>query len=77
MSQLYNELNVIRNQELNRQKLKLFNTWVNHYEIYLHDMYEIFCNHFHIDYDDYLLLMYECTLPIYDFSTKSYKRFLI
>jgi hypothetical protein len=73
----YQELHQIRNRELDRQKNKTFQTWVNHYDIHLNEMYEIFCNHFNIDYDDYVLLMYDCTQPTYDFNTKSYKRYLL
>jgi len=74
---LYNQLHDLRNIHLHTKQQELFDQWVHHYQEHLDELYEIYCKHQYIDYHHFLLLAYECTMSMYDFTTKSYKRFLL
>lgn len=73
----YKQLNLIRNQELTNVKNSIFLQWVNHYQEHLDELYLIYCKYQPIHYNDFLILAYECTSSMYDYKTKSYKKYLI
>lgn len=50
-----------------------FQLWVKHYYDHLINLHEMT----DLSFDEFTQLAYQCTLPIYDYKCKQYKRYLI
>ena len=73
---LLSQLKTIRESYDDASKSNNYVMWRDYYNEHLQHLYSIFSNYFnHVIYDDFTLLMYESTTPIYDFKSKGYKRF--
>lgn len=67
----------IRKRDYQRRQQQTFDKWVEHYLEHLHNLHDIYSNHFELEFDEFVVLAYEATQPIYDYKSKQFKRYLI